>query len=57
LWRGHRSCRETVRLRLNPEGLNEIERATVGYGLANRHLYNGHPARAGELFQRIASGQ
>ena len=30
--------------------------ATVGYGLGNWYLYNGNPAKAKELFQKIVQG-
>ena len=37
--------------------MTDLEIATVGYGIANWHLYNGRPAKAKELFQRIVSGK
>jgi tetratricopeptide (TPR) repeat protein len=37
--------------------LNEMETATIGYGIANWHLYNGRAARAKEVFQRIVVGK
>ena len=37
--------------------MTDLEIATVGYGMANWHLYNGNAARAKEYFQRIISGK
>ena len=37
--------------------LTDLELATVGYGIANWHLYGGDKAKAKELFQRITSGK
>ncbi len=37
--------------------MTDLEIATVGYGIANWHLYNGNPAKANEYFQRIVSGK
>lgn len=37
--------------------LTDLELATVGYGIANWHLYNGDKAKAKELFQKITSGK
>lgn len=37
--------------------MTDLEVATVGYGIANWHLYNGNPAKAKEYFQRIVSGK
>ncbi|MEK6409415.1 MAG: tetratricopeptide repeat protein [Acidobacteriota bacterium] len=37
--------------------MTDLEIATVGYGLANWHLYNGDKAKAKELFQKITSGK
>jgi tetratricopeptide (TPR) repeat protein len=37
--------------------LTDLELATVGYGIANWHLYGGDNAKAKELFQRITSGK
>ncbi|MEO6726262.1 MAG: tetratricopeptide repeat protein [Blastocatellia bacterium] len=42
---------------VNIEKATDLEIATVGYGLGNWHLYNGHPAKAEELFRRIVSGK
>jgi hypothetical protein len=33
-----------------------LDFATVGYGVANFHLYNGREAEARELFERILQG-
>jgi tetratricopeptide (TPR) repeat protein len=40
-----------------PGTLNDLETATIGYGIGNWHLYNGRPARAKEVFQRIVAGK
>ncbi|MEK6299406.1 MAG: tetratricopeptide repeat protein [Acidobacteriota bacterium] len=37
--------------------MTDLEVATVGYGIANWHLYNGDKAKAKEYFQRIVSGK
>lgn len=37
--------------------MTDLEIATVGYGIANWHLYNGDKAKAREQFQRIVSGK
>lgn len=37
--------------------MTDLEIATVGYGIANWHLYNGDKTKAKELFQRITSGK
>jgi tetratricopeptide (TPR) repeat protein len=37
--------------------LTDLEIATVGYGIANWHLYSGDKAKAKALFQRITSGK
>ncbi|MFY9554002.1 MAG: tetratricopeptide repeat protein [Blastocatellia bacterium] len=37
--------------------LTDLELATVGYGIANWHLYNGDKAKARVLFQKITSGK
>jgi tetratricopeptide (TPR) repeat protein len=37
--------------------MTDLEIATVGYGMANWHLYNGDKAKAKEQFQRIVSGK
>jgi tetratricopeptide (TPR) repeat protein len=39
------------------EKLTDLELATVGYGIANWHLYNGDKAKAKELFQKIVAGK
>jgi tetratricopeptide (TPR) repeat protein len=48
-------------LKKEPEILNDkltdLELATVGYGIANWHLYSGDKAKAKELFQEITSGK
>ena len=36
--------------------LTGIEAATIGYGVANWHLYGGRRDRAGELFRKIVAG-
>jgi len=40
-----------------PATLNDLEIATIGYGLGNWHLYNGRPERAKEIFQKIVTGK
>lgn len=40
-----------------PATLNELETATIGYGIGNWHLYNGRPVKAKEVFQRIVAGK
>jgi tetratricopeptide (TPR) repeat protein len=37
--------------------LTDLELATVGYGLANWHLYNGDQRKARQLFERIVGGK
>jgi tetratricopeptide (TPR) repeat protein len=37
--------------------LNDMETATVGYGIGNWHLYNGRAAKAKEVFGRIVAGK
>ena len=37
--------------------MTDLEIATVGYGIANWHLYNGNPNKAKEYFQKIVSGK
>lgn len=37
--------------------MTDLEIATVGYGVANWHLYNGDRAKAKELLQKIVSGK
>jgi tetratricopeptide (TPR) repeat protein len=37
--------------------MTDLEIATVGYGIANWHLYNGDKTKAKELFQKITSGK
>lgn len=37
--------------------MTDLEIATVGYGIANWHLYNGDKAKAKVQFQRIVSGK
>jgi tetratricopeptide (TPR) repeat protein len=39
------------------EKLTDLEIATVGYGLANWHLYNGDRDKARQLLERITSGK
>ena len=35
--------------------LNDLETATIGYGVGNWHLYNGRPDRAREVFRQIVA--
>jgi tetratricopeptide (TPR) repeat protein len=37
--------------------LNDMEAATIGYGVGNWHLYNGRPAKAKQVFQKIVAGK
>lgn len=37
--------------------LTDLELATIGYGIANWHLYSGDKAKAKELFEKIVSGK
>jgi tetratricopeptide (TPR) repeat protein len=37
--------------------MTDLEIATIGYGMANWHLYNGDKAKAKEQFQKIVSGK
>jgi tetratricopeptide (TPR) repeat protein len=37
-------------------GLDAVSEATLAYGVANWHLYNGRPAEAKALFERIITG-
>ena len=37
--------------------MTDLEVVTVGYGIANWHLYNGEKAKAKQEFQRIVSGK
>ena len=37
--------------------MTDLEIATVGYGVANWHFYNGDKAKAKEYFQKIVSGK
>jgi tetratricopeptide (TPR) repeat protein len=41
---------------LNLENATPLQIATLGYGVANWHLYNGRNERAMEIFRKIASG-
>jgi tetratricopeptide (TPR) repeat protein len=38
-------------------GLNDLETATIGYGVGNWHLYNGRPDRARQVFRQIVTGK
>jgi hypothetical protein len=42
---------------VNVEKATDLEIATVGYGVANWHLYNGNRAKAEEYFRKIVSGK
>jgi len=37
--------------------LNDLETATIGYGVGNWHLYGGRAAQAKEVFQKIVAGK
>lgn len=39
-----------------PDPTTPLDIATLGYGLANWHLYNGNAAKATELFEKVVSG-
>src|SRR5262249_55405774 len=41
---------------LDPATDDGIQLATQGYGVANWYLYNGQPAKAKQLFERVVSG-
>jgi hypothetical protein len=41
----------------DPAKAGDLELATVGYGLGNWYLYNGNPAKAKEMFQKIVQGK
>ncbi|MEX2115611.1 MAG: tetratricopeptide repeat protein [Bacteroidota bacterium] len=41
---------------LNPGGMNDLDIATQGYGVANWYFYNGKNERARDLFRRITEG-
>ena len=34
-----------------------VQDATIGYGVGNWHLYNGRPAEAADVFERVVSGE
>ncbi len=42
---------------IDVEKATDLEIATIGYGLANWHLYNGDRTKAEEYFRRIVSGK
>jgi tetratricopeptide (TPR) repeat protein len=42
---------------LDKEKADDLQIATVGYGIANWYLYNGKPERAREQFERIVAGK
>lgn len=39
------------------EKAGDLDRATIGYGLANWYLYNGQTAKARQLFEQIVAGR
>ncbi|SRR5258706_5713133 len=41
----------------DPAKAGDLELATVGYGLGNWYLYNGNPAKAKEMFEKIVQGK
>ena len=41
---------------LNEEEAGELDLATMGYGVANWHLYHGRTDRAKALLQRVVAG-
>jgi tetratricopeptide (TPR) repeat protein len=38
-------------------GMADVDAATIGYGVANWHLYSGNTAKAKEYFQRVTEGK
>jgi tetratricopeptide (TPR) repeat protein len=42
---------------INLEKATDLEIATVGYGVANWHLYNGNATKADEYFRKIVAGK
>lgn len=42
---------------LDKEKADDLQIATIGYGIANWYLYNGKPERAREQFERIVTGK
>lgn len=43
-------------LAMSPTGEMSVSDATAAYGIANWHLYNGRPAEARRIFERILAG-
>jgi tetratricopeptide (TPR) repeat protein len=43
-------------LAMSPSGEMSVTDATAAYGIANWHLYNGRPAEARRIFERILAG-
>jgi tetratricopeptide (TPR) repeat protein len=52
LYKGLKSEAETF-----PDGLDDIQTATIGYGVGNWHLYNGRADRAREVFRKIVASK
>jgi hypothetical protein len=42
---------------MNVEKATDTEIATLGYGVANWHLYHGNKTKAQEYFRRIVAGK
>lgn len=42
---------------VNPEKMNPLEFATIGYGIGNWYLYNGNAAKAKEYFQKVVASK
>jgi tetratricopeptide (TPR) repeat protein len=41
---------------LRTEGADDLQIATQGYGVGNWYLYNGQPAKAREIFEKVVAG-
>jgi tetratricopeptide (TPR) repeat protein len=41
---------------LNTANASELDIATQGYGVGNWYLYNGHPQKAQEMFEKVLAG-
>jgi hypothetical protein len=52
MYKGHVAPEEL----LDVETANELDLATLGYGLGNWYLYNGDIKRAEAVFRRVTSG-
>jgi hypothetical protein len=52
LYKGERKAEDV----LDPATDDGIQLATQGYGVGNWYLYNGQPAKAREIFEKVVSG-